>query len=99
MILANFLDERRKHQFSESSQEFCTHPCLQIFHPLWSRVGIAGSERPSALVAGDAQHGQKSLLGNVHFADSLHAALAFLLLLQQLSFTRNVAAVTLDRKS
>ena len=43
--------------------------------------------------AGHLQHGQERFLRNVHAADALHAPLAFFLLLQQLAFTRNIAAV------
>src|SRR5208337_1840627 len=42
-----------------------------------------------------AQYRQKRLLRNVHFANSLHALLAFLLFFQQFAFARDVAAVAL----
>ena len=41
------------------------------------------------------QNAHKRLLRNLHVADLAHALLAFLLLLQQLALTGNVAAVAL----
>ena len=51
-------------------------------------------DRPLLLFA-NLQHCQKCLLRNVDFADSLHPLLAFLLLLEQLAFAADVAAIAL----
>src|SRR3954465_9107681 len=53
---------------------------------------------PLALpVVAKLEHGQERLLGNLDTADLLHALLAFLLTLEQLSLARDVAAVALRR--
>src|SRR3954462_8055504 len=43
------------------------------------------------------ENGEERLLRDVHFADPLHALLAFLLFLEQLPLARDVAAVTLGQ--
>src|SRR5271168_3094362 len=43
----------------------------------------------------DLEQGQESLLRNLDASDLLHPLLAFLLLLEQLAFSRDIAAVTL----
>ena len=47
------------------------------------------------LVFPHPQHRQKSLLRNIDFPDPLHPLFAFLLLLQKLAFSRDIAAIAL----
>src|SRR5688572_27502596 len=47
------------------------------------------------LVLPHLQHREKRLLGDLHLAHALHAPLAFLLLLEQLSLARDVPAIAL----
>src|SRR5437764_3392028 len=43
------------------------------------------------LIFAHAQHREEGFLGNINFADALHAALSRFLLLQQLALARDVA--------
>src|SRR5688572_1862016 len=49
----------------------------------------------ASLVVLDPQHGEKRLLGDLHRPHHLHPLLAFLLLVEELSLARDVAAVAL----
>src|SRR6188508_677584 len=55
-------------------------------------AGSRGSSRGPLV---HAQHGKEGLLRDLDRADALHALLPFLLLLEQLSLARDVAAVAL----
>src|SRR5690606_10821527 len=49
----------------------------------------------TSLSLSDLEHGEESLLRDLDAANALHALLAFLLLLEQLALSRDVAAVAL----
>src|SRR5581483_11693813 len=53
------------------------------------------SRAPSALPVSEVQHGQERFLRNLDSTDLLHALLALLLLLEELSLPRDVASVAL----
>src|SRR5688572_15617548 len=56
---------------------------------------ICGSYRPYTLFGADLQYSEKGFLRNLDAADALHPLLAFLLPLEQLPLSRDVAAVAL----
>src|SRR4028119_1870822 len=58
-------------------------------------TGAGSSHRGKTQAVSDAQGGEEGLLRDLHAAYLLHAALALLLLLQELLFAADVAAVAL----
>src|SRR5271155_1322543 len=58
-------------------------------------LGMVRAGSATIALLPDLEQGQESLLRNLDASDLLHPLLAFLLLLEQLAFSRDVAAVTL----
>src|ERR1700691_3068457 len=57
-------------------------------------LGMLRAGSATAALLPDLEQGQESLLRNLDASDLFHPLLAFLLLLEQLSFSRDIAAVT-----
>src|SRR5947209_870178 len=66
--------------------------CRRLFRP---RLATSGASLVFAEVLAHFEHAQEGLLRNLHLADPLHAALAFLLLFEQFALTADVTAVAL----
>src|SRR5262245_58853005 len=61
--------------------------------PLSPDLPLQLAPQPLFGLSAHLQHGEKRFLRDLHFADLLHALLAFFLFLEQLALARNVAAV------
>src|SRR5580704_8042214 len=61
----------------------------------WGSGDIANRSREASFVAADFEHRQEGLLRNFDLAELLHPLLSLALLLQQLPFAGDIAAVAL----
>src|SRR4030066_567789 len=87
---------RASPNFFKSSMEITTARATRLtITPGRMRFQLFLVEEIAILLLPNAQHRQKSLLGNFHIPNHLHALLTAFLLFQQFLLTRDITSITL----